>query len=186
MNLNGGKSKIELQIRLTPREAGRQFGVRSTRLRSGFIRQGISPDSEGKFSLRDIYHALDDLSDLEREAQRARFQAKIDQAEFQRLRLEEKRNTLIPAAVALDRHHDMCVIFFQSIRHSSLSKAEKEQIKELVLEAADRRFPPNGSPASEAAVRRQEKREERRKREEQEEHRRERQTVATSRNGQAK
>jgi hypothetical protein len=154
MNRNGA-TKIDSPIRLSPQQAARQLGVRATHIKNGLIRQQIGPGADGKFSVREIFTALNNLSELEREAKRARFQAKIDQAEYQRLRLEEKQGVLVHIDVALAQFRDIAAIFFGGIRHSSMPKAEQKQLIDQMGQAIHRKLAPSGTRESDAIIRRQ-------------------------------
>ena len=127
MNRNGLNKFID-PIRLSANEAARQFGVRATHIKRGLIREQIEAGVDGRFSVREIFLALNDLSKLEQESKRARFQSKIDQAEFFKMRLAEKQEKLIPIEQALDVIHDFTTIFFQGVRHSSMTQQEKCQL----------------------------------------------------------
>ena len=155
MNRNGAW-KIADPIRLSPHQAARQIGVRSKHIKDGLTRHQFSPGNDGTFSLREIFQALNDLGALEAEAKRASFQAKIDDAAFRKLRLEEKRNELVPVLVAADQIQDLAATWFTAIRHSSMPKSEQRQLIDQCVEIAERKFPANGTPESKAAIRRQE------------------------------
>jgi hypothetical protein len=162
-------------VRLTVHTASRELGISSRALKRKLLSQAVIPGLDGMFSMRQIFDALNGVDDLERSAKEARWKAKIDEAAYAKLRLAEKRNTLIPVAVVLERAHDTATTFFQCIRHSSMPKAEQRQLIDQVLQVYDRKFPSNGSPESKSAIHRWERIEEERQRE--------RKTVAT-RNGQ--
>src|SRR5262245_47356514 len=98
------------------------------KVRSGLRRAGISPGLDGKFSTREIFTALNDLSPLERDAKRAVLESKIDEANFQRARRAEIEGRLIPLADVEKYMRDFMVTFVQFIKHSSLSAEEKSSL----------------------------------------------------------
>jgi hypothetical protein len=131
-------------FRWTITQAVIELRVTANKVKTGVRRLGISPGKDGRFSSKDIFDALNNLTPLERKAREAVLQSKIDEAEYKRLLCKEAEDRLVDVDVVAFHLRDLMVTFVSTMRHCSLSDDEKrfviERVRSVVL-----RTPSSGS-----------------------------------------
>jgi hypothetical protein len=125
-----GSLKAEEPFRWTINRAVTELKITANKMRGGLRRLGVGPGHDGKFSTKQIFDALNDLTALEREAKQARLESTIDEAKFQRNRRAEQEGRLIDIQ-ALRKWIDDCQVTLASrIRHFPVSEDQKRQLLE--------------------------------------------------------
>ena len=115
-------------VRVTAFQAGLELKVNHNKIKVGLKAHGIAAGADGRYSLREIFTALHDLSGLETRAKEARLNKMIDEGEVARLKRRREENRLIEWEPVIRWINDMQVTIFTAIRHSLLSKDEQQNL----------------------------------------------------------
>jgi hypothetical protein len=115
-------------VRLSVYQAGLELKITFNKIKAALRANGIAPGEDGKFSLREIFTALQSPNGLETKAKEARLQKIIDEAEVARLKRRREENRLIEWEPVVRWINDMQVTIFTAIRHSLLSKDEQQNL----------------------------------------------------------
>ena len=111
-----------------------ELKITANKVKGGIRRLGIQAGPDDRYSTRDIFAAINELSPLELEAKRARLESVIDEAQFQRRRRQIQEGQFVDVAdVERFMDHQM-ITFVQAVRHSSMKDDEKHMYIQLLRE----------------------------------------------------
>jgi hypothetical protein len=132
-------------FRWTITQAVIELRVTANKVKTGLRRLGISPGKDGRFSSKEIFDALNNLTPLERKAKEAVLQSKIDEAEYKRLLRKEAQDRLIDTDVVQASIADVYTTVASTIRHCSCPTEEKRFMIDQIRSAAMRERPASKS-----------------------------------------
>jgi hypothetical protein len=132
-------------FRWTITQAVIELRITANKVKTGLRRLGISPGKDGRFSSKEIFDALNDLTPLEHRAKEATLQSKIDDAEYKRLLRKEAQDRLIDADVVRDGMADVFATVASAIRHCSCPTEEKRFMLDQIRSAVMRKAPSSKS-----------------------------------------
>jgi hypothetical protein len=132
-------------FRWTITQAVIELRVTANKLKTGLRHLGISPGKDGRFSSKEIFDALNNLTPLERKAKEAALQSKIDEAHYKFLLRKEVQDCLIDADVVADSIADVYATVASTIRHCSCPTEEKRFMLDQIRSAAMRERPSSKS-----------------------------------------
>jgi hypothetical protein len=159
-------------FRWTITQAVIELKITANKVKTGLRCLGISPGKDGRFSSKEIFDALNNLTPLERKAKEAVLQSKIDEAEYKRLLRKEAEDRLVDVDVAACRVRDLMITFVSTIRHCTLSEQEKrfmiERVRNVVLKTPSSKSKAYQQDKLSTPVRRQQEERERQEAEQQE------------------
>jgi hypothetical protein len=122
----------EKPCRWTVTKAVLELKVTANKVKGGLRRLGSEAGPDSKFSTRDIFQALNELTPLELEAKKAGLEAQIDEAKFQRRRRQIQEDEFVSVEAITRYMDDVMVTFVQAIRHSSMTEDEKHMYIDLL------------------------------------------------------
>lgn len=140
----GVANKDHKPFRWSPWLAWMETGRSLNTIRAGLRANNISPGPDGKYSTRDIVAAIVGKGhSLKAEAEEAKHQKAITEAEAAKVKLEQLRNKLVSIDEVREFITDLQTRIAQRLRHS---KMPKQEIEEALREMKELSFEPrNGA-----------------------------------------
>ena len=118
-------------VRLSAHGAASELGITTNKVKWALKAREISPGKDDRYSSKDIFTALT-VDPLKAQAEQMRWEGVIAEAELKKLRVAEAKGELIHVDVVRKFVRDVFVSYVQRVKHFNLSKAEKEDLLNVI------------------------------------------------------